>query len=322
MQIYNHNSKQQSFKAIYSIQGKPLSLKKFYSELEEELSRDTVKFKIKKIGEDILGIATEFDVKHVQDTSFDSIAKSFVLELKDLLNPKKIVLMNYRDGWWKKALKFKENGIKYICSQTARKNNRDNAINMIHLKKTKPLIDSLEDLVSIPMEKKFDSTTFHNDLTPLWRLFSAIEEIKKCKELSGLRIKGLLGKGAFSTAFEMPDNKCLKLSFTPNAPLVDATFDPKTYMKGKISLKNYVQTGFGFLRGESNNLYYAVTDKVVNNNELRIGNHYLKEVKDEIYKSNYQNINIFDFDERQVGLFKGKALLVDAPIVEDRPLFV
>lgn len=319
MQIVNKNSQHKlsnhppSFKAIYALRGNESEIQLAKNLILEQLRPYEYAFKPIEKQADIvtLGVGTDRDASRILENSFDFEAKSNVIPVRELLNPFKTLDFNAFKGVCTKVENFYKDGKTFICSSIS---GIPSGINLIKFNSPKPLFEGLKELVALPDKIEFGN----NDGLPFAKI--RFEQVLECEDrmigngLADVKITGLVGRGSFSTVFGLTDNKCLKLSSSPNAPLEDEPFDIPTLQKGKVELKEDDSCWW-------NRIYYAVQKRGFNIHEYNINNKHLEELRKqitEIYPDS--SISSFDFHPKQIAMLDGKPYLVDAEVV-DRPLF-
>lgn len=322
MKIQNSYSNN-SFKGIYAISGSKIQIAAAKQLVSEEAKNFRLPVKTKTIRQSrnniIIGVATGSEsLKRIGTNEFKTSALNNIIIAKEMINPFKTIKFLCSRGQCIKKVEFKFDG-KEITSNTwfdSEKNKSPNKVEIIRFNKPKPIIEALKELANMPKHLNYKGKGYIFDNQNILDLLQYEDDIIQCSDLMKFKIKGLCGKGGFSTVFELPNNYCLKIGLAPNAPLKDEIYDIPTILKRKTEIKCPLnnQDKIKYY------IYYTVQKKGLNQHEYYIKPKHLKKVEDQI-KHSHKYADIGDYDERQIAIYNGKPYLVDAAIVYNRQLY-
>lgn len=316
-----NNQQKIKFKGIWAVSGEKRALQKLEEMIAKELGEDLIPFKFRNVGsrnKPAICVATSYNVDEINKPWIKDFVKRKTYEATELLDPRKTIELSFLDGFHEQVKTLFKDGIQYGCSNIFQQYKTVNNINIVKFAKPINLLEGISKLATLGREIVLSDKTYDFKNKKLWHLLNHRDEIKNSPELNKFKITGYHVGGTFSSVFEIPNKKCLKLSFFPNAPYKDAIYDAKTILREKIDLLSPEEVHFK----DCEHIYYTVTKKGENNKEHRITQENVNSVKNKFYSIKHQ-YNTQDLDERQIALFDDEeALLIDAPVSESRPLFL
>lgn len=317
-----NNQRNIKFKGLWAVSGEKKAIQKIQEMIGTNLGEDLIPYKFRNIGgrnNQIICVATSYNTDEINKPWVKDFLKTKTYDATELLDPRKTIELSFLDGFHEQVKILFKDGMQYVCSNIFQQHKTINNINIVKFPKPINLLEGISKLATEPRYIPLsDGKTYEFKHNKLWHLLNHRAEIKNSPELNKFKITGFHVGGTFSSVFEMPNKKCLKLSFFPNAPYKDAIYDAKTISREKIDLLSPEE----FYFKDCDHIYYTVTKKGENNKEHRITRENVDSVKNKFYSINHQ-YNTQDLDGRQIALFDNEeALLVDAQVSESRPLFL
>jgi len=270
-----------AFSAAYLFKGTTPQKKQFLNFIKEEINNKDTSLKSWEFGRHSMLVLSGDDTQIVRTAQE---ARRFLLTMPYLYaskfyskkagNLRKDILdFNVHRETYDKFRAVKYNGFTFFKAATYISNGKKypEYLSKVDFNKNVNLLNAFNFLQKIPQFILLNSELSNHKFDKLKEL------IAKIPKLRDMKTTGVIGAGNHSIVFDLPDQKVLKLSLKPCYPIEQKSFDAPILDKGCYKIGN-------------KKLYYCISTRGKNSNEIRIKcsdvDKVVKKIVDEDYKGN------------------------------------